>query len=146
MGLPSLVAICRFESDGRYSVKNERKGKSMNIDKCQYCGGSGEECFGCGGSGEYVKAFFKCGVEGCGHVVDVPDPLDIRAYDNRKRDMVNHYRWDHADMIGTRRSTPGVPFSDYYVYRPIPDNIGPSFSYNGTVNSWAETCKYEGRM
>src|SRR5699024_8428784 len=85
MGLPSLVAICRFESDGRYSVKNERKGKSMNIDKCQYCGGSGEECFGCGGSGEYVKAFFKCGVEGCGHVVDVPDPLAVRAYDKDKR-------------------------------------------------------------
>lgn len=121
-------------------------------NKCQYCEGTGRArsfdapCNGCDGDGKLVEAFFTCGVKGCSHVVTVSDPLDIRRYDSDKRSMVDHYRWEHADMIGTRRSTPGVAFSDYYEYRPIPDDIGPSFTYRGEVSTWAEICEIEGRV
>lgn len=91
------------------------------------------------------KTYFTCGVQGCGHVQDVPNPEDIRRYDNSKRSMIDHYRWDHADLIGTKRSTPGVAFSDYYEYRPIPDDIGPTLTYGDEVSSWADLCAIEGR-
>ena len=121
-------------------------------DVCQYCEGTGKTgsfgatCNGCDGDGKHVKAFFTCGVKGCSHVVNVPDPLSVRRYNNDKMTMVDHYRWEHADMIGTKRSTPGVAFSDYYEYRPIPNDIGPRFTYKGEVDTWSDICKFEGRV
>jgi hypothetical protein len=93
---------------------------------------------------ETMGTYFTCGVKGCGHVQPVDRPEDILRFDTCKNHMISHYKWDHADMIGTKVSTPGVAFSDYYKYRPIPDNIGPVLTDNDDTYTWADIKKYFG--
>lgn len=88
--------------------------------------------------------YFTCGVKGCTHVQPIDRPEDIRRFQTCKDHMVDHYKWDHADMIGTRVNTapPGVAFGDRYIYRPIPDAIGPTLTDNDDTYTWADVKKY----
>jgi hypothetical protein len=97
--------------------------------------------------GNTEKTFFTCGVKGCGHIQDVPNPEDIYKYGVSKGHMVSHYRWEHADLIGKKvypYKNSGDPSYWRYEYKPIPDKIGPSLAYQGEVTSWAEICEIEG--
>lgn len=88
--------------------------------------------------------YFTCGVKGCAHVQPVDRPEDIRRLQVCQEHMVSHYKWDHADMIGTRVNTspPGVAGGDRYQYRPIPDSIGPTLTSDGVTSTWAEVKQY----
>lgn len=92
-------------------------------------------------SGTKDNTYFTCGVKGCTHVQPIDRPEDIRRFQVCKDRMVSHYKWDHANMIGTRTGSTH-DFSDRYIYRPIPDAIGPVLTDNDDTYTWADVKKY----
>lgn len=90
---------------------------------------------------EHSKTYFICGVEGCAHVQPVDRPEDMYRFSRCQGHMVEHYKYDHAPLIGTRVGSTH-DFSDHYEFRPIPDAIGPTLVDNETSYSWADVKKY----
>ena len=91
--------------------------------------------------GEKNTTYFTCGVKGCGRVQPVDRPEDLRRFQVCQEHMVDHYKWDHAPLIGTRVGSTH-DFSDRYVYRPIPDAIGPVLTDNEDTYTWADIKRY----
>lgn len=85
-------------------------------------------------------SYFACGVARCGHRVVCTNPDSLRQYGNAHGDMIDHYKWHHAELFGVKRSTPGIANSDWWDYGPIPDDIGPSFydAVTGDTTPWKE--------
>lgn len=82
-------------------------------------------------------ASFTCGL--CAHRIDVANAEnDARTYESRKWAMSQHYKFEHPERFGVKRSQPGVAFSDYWEFGPIPDDIGPVLHYDSQTYPWSQ--------
>lgn len=87
-----------------------------------------------------MNSYFQCTL--CDYKRICDNPNDYLRFDTDKGLMIDHYKWDHADDIGTKVHL--SPIEWRYEYRPIPDDIGPSFydSEANEVYSWEQLKQY----